>query len=102
MDSVEGKSHHATASVLSTKHATDIASFSSTFFQIMALCAEKADFIVALVSVRNDHSHGCQKRITPFAHTGGHGANERAEQNYDTLEAAQVKDGDGKAARCES
>jgi len=30
---------------------------------------------------------------------GGHGANDRTEQNYDTLETNQVKDGDGKAAR---
>lgn len=39
--------------------------------------------------------------LCTYRFLGGHGASERAEQNYDTLEANQVKDGDGKAARCE-
>lgn len=32
---------------------------------------------------------------------GGNGSGDRAEHNYDTLEPTQVKDGDGKAARCQ-
>lgn len=39
--------------------------------------------------------------LCTYRFLGGHGASERAEHNYDTLEANQVKDGDGKAARCE-
>lgn len=48
----------------------------------------------------SDASSARKVILLTYSHPGGVGAGERGEQDYDTLEANHLKDGDGKAARC--